>query len=330
MSPAPLRRLPPATLLFLVCLTAVTLSACTAGTPEPSAVASDTEPGQPANARVVVTADFGEDVLLDVTVALADGTTAIEALDSVAELETSYGACFVESINGVGGTGGKVDWFYYINGMLGDVGSCDYVLCDGDVQHWDYHDWRFRRDVTATLGAFPHAFLRGYGGAVRPTTIVCDTRFTAEAASIADSLMGAGATDVTVTSQDELAEAAKETHNLVIVSAIDNSLVSELYGIRDRVGLFTSSEDSTLITYDYDGTVDGTFGAGSGVVEAMQNPWNPRGTGACENVVVLVTGTDDEGVRSAVDALALEWGDMELWPAAIVEDGMASPVPRRN
>ena len=233
---------------------------------------------QPTQTRVVVTADFGANLLLDVTVALTGETTAIEALESVTRVDASYGDCFVESIEGVGDAGGgKTDWFYYINGILGDVGSCDYTLCDGDVQHWDYHDWRFRRDVTATLGVFPHAFMNGYGGLVRPTTVLCEPEFSVEAGVVAGDLAAAGVAEVAVVVCEAMTVSIKEDHNLVLIASHDNPLVSELYGVRDRVGLFTAFEDSTLVVYDRSGEASEQFGPDTGVIEAMQNPWNPGG-----------------------------------------------------
>ncbi|GAI85551.1 unnamed protein product, partial [marine sediment metagenome] len=36
------------------------------------------------------------------------------------------------------------------------------------------------------------------------------------------------------------------------------------------------------------------------LIQATQNPWNPKGIGACENVVWLVSGTDEAGVKDAI------------------------------
>ena len=321
--------------LWALCIGCVLTSAawgCSSADAGGDALESGAGIAQPACSRVVATVDFGFSRLLDATVALDEETTAIEALESVATVETSYGGCFVERIDGVGrgdsgGDRNRVDWFYFVNGFLAHKGGCEYVLSDGDVQHWDNHDWRFRRDVSATLGVFPNAFVHGYGGVARPTTVVFEAGYAAEAEALATELAAAGTGDVAVVDTVGLDGTDRDTHNLVLVAGPDEPLVVELYGVRERVGLFTALEPGTLVVFAADGAVSATFGTGTGVIEAMQNPWNPRGTGACENAVLLVSGTDEEGVRAAANALIRSWRDFGLWAAAIVVESEPARVP---
>ena len=70
------------------------------------------------------------------------------ALKEVAEVETAYNGGFVSAINGVcsGFTKGekaKVDWFIYVNGIQSNAGALDYIMQDGDVERWDFHNWDF-------------------------------------------------------------------------------------------------------------------------------------------------------------------------------------------
>lgn len=329
MSCVPLSRHTSRWLLVSGIVLLLLLPACSTDIARPDGVPAEAVAVQPAQARVVATVNFGASSLLDATVALAEDTTAIEALQSVAGVVTSYGGCYVEDIEDVGTTSGSrdEDWFYFINGILADVGSCDYLMRDGDMQHWDYHSWRFRRDVTATLGVFPHAYVNGYAGDVRPTTVVCDSVFAEEAEDLADELKAAGAQEVSLLVGESPSESTMQDNNLLLVVSPGNTLSEELYGVRDRLGLFTAIANSTVSVYNTRGEVSGTYTSRTGVIEAMQNPWNPHGTGACENVVILVTGTDGEGVRMAANVLAGSWGDIELWSAAVVVDGIPSLVP---
>ena len=68
------------------------------------------------------------------------GLTAMQALQRKAEVKTSYGGRFVVSINGVSSAPSR-DWFYFIDGVLGDRSAAEVRLHDGDVELWDYRRW---------------------------------------------------------------------------------------------------------------------------------------------------------------------------------------------
>ena len=68
------------------------------------------------------------------------GLTAMQALQRKAEVKTSYGGRFVVSINGLS-SAPRRDWFYFIDGVLGDRSAAEVRLHDGDVELWDYRRW---------------------------------------------------------------------------------------------------------------------------------------------------------------------------------------------
>ena len=127
-------------------------------------------------ATLWVTRDRGAEVL--VTASVPAGVTAMQALRSEADVDTSFGGRFVQSIEGVSGdAGAKQDWFYFVNGVEADRGAAEYRLRPGDVLWWDYRSWAgddMREPVV--VGAFPEPFLHGYDGRVRPVAV----RFEAE------------------------------------------------------------------------------------------------------------------------------------------------------
>jgi len=127
-------------------------------------------------ATLWVTRDRGAEVL--VTASVPAGVTAMQALRSEADVDTSYGGRFVQSIEGVSGdAGARRDWFYFVNGVEADRGAAEYRLQPGDVLWWDYRSWTgddMREPVV--VGAFPEPFLHGYDGRVRPVAV----RFEAE------------------------------------------------------------------------------------------------------------------------------------------------------
>ena len=122
-------------------------------------------------AKLWVTRDRGAEVL--VIASVPAGVTAMRALRAEADVDTSFGGRFVQSIGGVSGdAGAKRDWFYFVNGIEADRGAAEYRLRPGDVLWWDYRSWTgddMREPVV--VGAFPEPFLHGYDGRVRPAAV---------------------------------------------------------------------------------------------------------------------------------------------------------------
>jgi len=290
--------------------------------------ASPAVPASSSQARVVVTTDYGAQTIVDAAVTLEPGTTAMQALKSVAEVGTAYSGGFVQSINGIGATRERrTDWFYAVNGILANRGAAEHVLRGGDVEHWDYRQWGFRRNVSATLGCFPSFFLNGYNGDVRPTAVTWESPYESEAAAIVSLLESCGVDSVESVELTLLSEEWRKERNLVVVAGPGHELVREVYALWDKLGLFTRLEGSSLRVYTSSGEEAAVFTEGTGILEAMQNPWNPSGTGACENVVLLVSGTDADGVRSAAGALVDSSAAMTAWCGAVVREGVPMSVP---
>jgi hypothetical protein len=121
-------------------------------------------------ATVWVTRDRGAHVMLQRTVPA--GLTAMQGLDRVADVKTSYAGRFVEAIDGVSGSLGKRrDWFYFINGYEADRSAAEYRLHDGDVEWWDYRSWQGAMRQPVVVGAFPEPFLHGYNGKRLPAVV---------------------------------------------------------------------------------------------------------------------------------------------------------------
>ena len=299
------------------------------GTPMPS------EATQTDHVRVVVTIEFGAEQLVDQTLLLEPEMTALDALRRVADVETAYGGAFVEAIEGVGADGeqgdaGRGDWFYFMNGFLAKESAGQYVLRAGEVEHWDYRGWAFRSMVSATLQSFPTALAMGYNGTISPTIVAYDEAFVREAEGTATFLDTAGVLDVRVLPLRAVLDTDRENSNLVVLGSASASFVQELNLQWERVGLFAQFDGPTLRVFTSSGENSAEYGDGVGLIEAMQNPWNPSGMGACENIVLLVTGTDDEGVSAAAEAVISSRGEAANWPSAIVVDGVLMQVPVRD
>jgi len=309
--------------IFLFLLPAsIACSASTAPVPEQATTMS---------VRIIVTQNFGQELILDRTLDTGEKSNAMDTLQRVAQVETAYGGGFVISINGIrsqySGLGSaQQDWFLYINGMESNTGALDYTLQPGDIEHWDFHNWSFHQSIPAIIDSFPGTFKYGYGGNTRPTIIAYADGFNEAADNLEQGLIASG---VKVSSQnlDELSENAKESSNLLLLGTSDNQLISELNREWQRLGFFADFENGNLVALSPDGHVETRYGAGVGLIEATQNPWNPNGTSADQNAVWLVSGTDVNGVNAAADILLKHSEELKYSFAVVVSGGKAINLP---
>jgi len=282
------------------------------------------------SARVVVTTNFGKRLVLDTPVDLATKSSAMEALRAVAEVKTAYGGGFVKDINGARAEYGKfgdTDWFLYINGIQTKSGALDYTLRPGDIEHWDLHDWGFHSFIPALIGDFPEPFVHGYGGETMPTIIVYDDTFQEEAAQLVKLLTRLGAEEVSTRRIEELSKDEKESCNLILLGDRNSPLVAEVNKLWKRMGFFARFDGDKLVILNSKGKAQRELGAGAGLIQATQNPWNPKGIGVCENVVWMVTGTDESGVRKAA-ALVNRYEEFQWAFGIAVSEGEIIKVPK--
>jgi hypothetical protein len=254
-------------------------------------------------------------------------------LKKVAEVETAYGGGFVNAINGIssGFTGTQqtmTDWFVYINGIQARTGALDYALNNGDIQHWDFHAWGFRQSIPAIIGDFPEPFGHGYGGKISPTIIAHAEDLAPEADSLKNRLSQLGINNISLKRLSELSMDEKESANLILLGTIDSQPISELNDIWKRLGFFAHFEEEKLVVFNATGEIATEYRAGVGLIQATQNPWHPKGIGAAENVVWLISGTDTAGVKSALDALINHPDQLQCASAAVIAKGEIIRVPQ--
>ena len=96
-----------------------------------------------------------------------ESDTVVRGLDANADVETSYGDNFVDSIDGYAGStagGGREDWFFFVNGYYSDIGAGETRIEPGDRIWWDYRYWAAAYRVPAVVGSWPEPFLHGDDG----------------------------------------------------------------------------------------------------------------------------------------------------------------------
>ena len=290
------------------------------------------EEGDYFTVRAVATRNFGQELIFDEMVKIQEGTSALDTVMQVAEVETSYGGGFVDSINGIRsgytrGKSAKEDWFFYINGIMSNIGALDYILYPADVVHWDFHDWSFQMFTPATIGAFPESFRYGFGGSKFPTLIVCSDNLKDVAENLERQLIKLGVTDIDIKGFSDLSENEREGSNLILLGTMDNGLIAELNQNWRRLGFFAYIDNGSIVALNAEGEVAARYDAGAGLIQATQNPWNPKGTGACENVVWMVTGTDEVGVKEAVGVLTNHHVKLRYAHAVIIDNRKTIKAP---
>ena len=118
-----------------------------------------------SNVTVDVTRAFGSKRVGEVTATRVPGAeTVIRMLERHFRVGTRYGGGFVESISGISGSAGKLDWFYYVNGVQAPQGAATTAVHRGDRIWWDLHDWGVTNTIPAVVGSFPEPFVHGVAG----------------------------------------------------------------------------------------------------------------------------------------------------------------------
>jgi len=257
---------------------------------------------QEGGATVRVTRDFGhEEIAAAATKTLREDQTLMRLMQSKFDIDTRYGGRFVQSIDGLKGTGasGTRDWFFFVNGVESEVGAAEYELSRGDRVQWDYRPWDTAMRVPAIVGAFPEPFLSGLNGRRRPVRVECDD---------ADSDPCRGAKDaldrvhVPVSGSSLGAPGTEQVTRLVVARWPAARVVrggSTLEEGPSANGIFArfAKDGRSLDLLDENGDVARTVrpGDGTALIAAMR----PR----AEELVWLVTALDDQGLEAGVRAL---------------------------
>jgi len=113
------------------------------------------------SATLWVTRDRGAQVLFAGTVPAGDN--GIRTLARKLKITTRYGGRYLQSVNGLEGSLTRQrDWFYFVDGVEGEVSAAEVNLHAGDVLWWDFRSWTpATMHIPVVAGAFPQPFLGG-------------------------------------------------------------------------------------------------------------------------------------------------------------------------
>ncbi len=291
------------------------------------------EQNGPISARLVVSADFGKNTIFDETVDINYAVTALDLLKNNLSVGTAYGGGFITSIEGIksGYLNQPVqrkDWFLYVNGILTNTGGLDYKIRNGDTIHWYYRDWSFRQAVSALISEFPFAFKYGYSGKNTSTTIWYEDGWLDEAQTVQNYLLDHGVTDIAIRSSQDINPHELQKNHLLIIGSPSFSPIDEINNNWDRLGLFCRFTLQGLEVFDEQGAASQFYTSGTGIILAMQNPFNPAGTGACQNTCFVISGTDDGSISQALNALLYKTDKIKYLAGAIVSGELIIPLPQ--
>jgi len=271
-------------------------------------------------ARLTVSRDYGSQVLFEETVGpVRESSTVMRLLDGEADIETSYGGGFVDSIDGIDSSSGSrsFDWFYFVNGVAAERGAGEFVARPGDRIWWDYRDWTGAMEVNAVVGSFPAPLAGGYDGTEWPVEVVCLDA--ARACRIAAGRLSDAGVEFDLTGAGGAGAGSLRilvgTWRAVARDRDAAKLAVGPAGSGVFAGFTGSGPSSRLIGFDSRGAESTAFGPGVGLVAAMRRGSQPP--------LWLVTAAGAAGVEAA--AGALEAGELgNRYAVAVSKAGVES------
>lgn len=297
----------------------------------PSAVL---QPGQnnaqASTVTLMITRDFGRQVLVKKAAAINNNSTVINILKANSEVTTKYDGGYVSSIRGLeshngGMTGDNLDWFYYINGICSDAGADDYPLKPGETIWWDYHAWKSMGFVnSAVIGCYPEPFIHGYRGKAAAATVMASARNTALAAELEQALKNQGAANVsTVELNNSLLE--KRAHPTIVIGTWPElkqmEWLDKFNNAYKKTGTGVHFTDKSVELLDYRGNVTRTISGSGGIIAAA-------GAGLGDAAPLwIIAGTDQNGLHEALKVLVETPGKISGFYSTAVIPGEIIRLP---
>lgn len=278
--------------------------------------------------NIAITENFGRELVQENTITIPSGSSALDALKSVSQIETKYGGNFVTSINGIESNfpDDHYDWFFYVNGFLAKEGGSSYIIRGGDSIQWDYHNWESEYHQSAIIGDYPKYFTNGYAGDKSPTIIVYENEFLDEASKIGELLIDEYKINVTMKPIEIISVDEKSKSNVIILAKPNNTIVKELNDIQSKIGFNAYFENNSLIEMNCRSKTYNKYKK-AGAIQITQNIWNPKGNRACENVILLISGTDMESVKKSASILIEDFSEYRYSFGLIITENRSVKMP---
>lgn len=262
----------------------------------------------PYKVDLIVTRDFGHKKIFAKNVGLVRDEVGMEVMFRNLDIQTAYGGGFVNAINGLeshytfytGKDRKKLDWFYWVNGILAPVGVAEYRPQPGDVIWWDYHDWSVTMFIPAIIGSYPQPFKGGYGGKNPGTVIMYTEGCKEDAEKLKKSLEDKGVKQVDIAEFDASVIQAPKKYYILLGKwdslVQGNDYLKDINTKNKLVGVYAKFEDGKLQALNFKGKAVSSHDK-AGAIYAY------GATIGSLNPIWLVTGTDDKGYKMAFDTI---------------------------
>jgi len=274
------------------------------------------------DASVRVTGNFGSRSYGSLVERKVPGSeTVMSLLQRHFKLTTRYGGGFVESIGSHSGSGGRRDWFFYVNGIEATKGAAATSVHAGDHIWWDLHDWSATDTIPAVVGSFPEPFTSGLGGRRFPTLVNCGTGVQHACNLVGSSLRSHG-----VKAADQLLGTGSGSDSLAVVvgtwGEIKGVIAAQLIAAGPRqsgvYAQFVGASGQALELDNPKGRVVRTLHGSVGLIAAT-------GDSSLGQPTWFVTGSDTAAVTAA--ARAFTAARLRGHFAVAIDGGRVIPVP---
>ncbi|WP_129597403.1 DUF4430 domain-containing protein [Anaerophilus nitritogenes] len=289
----------------------------------------------PYHVDLVVTRDFGHKSMYSKNVGLVKDEVGMEVLFRNLDIQTAYGGGFVNAINGVeskftfftGKNRQKVDWFYWVNGILAPIGVAEYRPQPGDVIWWDYHDWGTTMFAPAVIGSYPQPFKSGFSGKNPGTVIMYTKGYEKDAQNLKNSLLKQGVKKVDLAAYNPNGLNKPKKYYILIGKWNDlskNSKVVQDINTKNKVvGTYVKFEKGKLQGLNFKGKAITSYDH-AGAIYAYA-----AGIGStCP--IWMVTGTDDQSVRNALNIMINKPQSLDKHFSAIISNKGVENIPYIN
>lgn len=282
-----------------------------------------------AKVNVIVSKDFGHEELSNKEISILEESSVMEVMENSFDIETAYGGGFVNGINGLksGFTGvkekKKIDWFYYVNGSLADVGAGEYYLKPGDVVVWDYHDWSKSIYISSIIGAYPSNFINGHESL--KTEILYGKDYDEEGNQLFKFLEKKGLEDIKTGGLNEEELANGETNSILIGTwnEISNlNYIKDIYENGKKAGVFFKLDDN-IKALNAKGDASSVYEKGA-VITCIAKEYGLKGT------LWLITGNDEVSIKRAAKLLYEEPEKIKGKFSVIITDDKIISIPIKN
>jgi hypothetical protein len=252
--------------------------------------------GITSNVTLVLTRDYGREVLGLETFSPSSGMTAMEMIRNVTQIETRYGGLFLSGAYGLkSNRSGGMDWFYYVNGYYMDRGLASYRPLEGDVVQVDYHYWGSYGASPGFLSGYPSRLAYGLYGKRGNLTLVASEGLVKVASKLGKDLAGIFDLEYLVLGSAEASLEALAQNTIVLALPSDQEKISWILDLR-RNQLWSSSLGEGTVWLN---------GASKGRRVRLQQGASIQ----CLDLpggrwILIVLATDEEWAEEAVDLLA--------------------------